>query len=159
MNDIEKAKKIIAENIYMTIATAGKNSEPWISPVFFAYDDQYNLYWVSNKEARHSQNIRENSRVAIVTFDTRSPEGEGDGVYFECEAHELVEEGEIVSAIEAYNQRATQDEFRVKDIDAVSGENLWRIYKAVPKKTSKLSDGEIINGQYVDKRIELNLND
>lgn len=155
MTDSEKAKKIISENIYATIASSDKENKPWISPVFFAFDDQYNLYWVSNKEARHSKNISVNPTVAVVIFDSQAREGDGDGVYFECEATEIVDENELANAIEIYNQRATQDDFRVKDINSVSGDNLWRIYKAVPKKVTKLSDGEVVNGQYVDKREEV----
>jgi len=159
MNESEKAKKIITENIYMTVATATRDGEPWVSPVFFAHDDHYNLYWVSNKEARHSQNIRENSKVAIVIFDSRAKEGDGDGVYFECEASELTDDSEIITAIEAYNQRATQDEFRVSNITEVVGDKLWRIYKAVPRQVTKLSDGAVVNGQYIEKRIEVSLNE
>jgi uncharacterized protein YhbP (UPF0306 family) len=158
MNDIDKAKKIISENIYATVATSDKDNNPWISPVFFAFDSRHNLYWVSNKEARHSQNIRENLKVAIVVFNSQAKEGDGDAVYFECEASELTDESELASAIEIYNERATQKDFRVKNVASVSGDNLWRVYKAVPISISKLSDGEVVNGQYVDKRFEISLN-
>ena len=79
---IVKAQQIISENIYMTIATSSIDGKPCISPVFFAYDEDYNLFWVSNKESRHSTLIKANSQVAIVIFDSKSPEGDGDGVYF-----------------------------------------------------------------------------
>lgn len=154
---IEKAKKIISENIYMTIATATKDGMPWISPVFFAYDGSYNLFWVSNKDSLHSKLVRGNPQVAIVVFDSRVPEGKGDAVYFEATVQELEDEKEIGLAIEVLGKRVAQDEFRVKKLSEVTKAGVWRIYKATPIKISKLTKGEYTNGQYVDKRVEISL--
>lgn len=156
---LEKAKQIIAENIYMTIATTSINGNPWISPVFFAYDSNYSLFWVSSKDSKHSQLIRKNPQVAIVIFDSRAPEGEGDGVYFEAKVEELSDESEIKQAMKVLNKRVTKDEFRVKKVGEVTNEGVWRIYKAIPIKVSKLTEGEFVNGQYVDKRIEVSIAD
>lgn len=153
----EKARRIIADNIYMTIATASPNGEPWISPVFFAYDDAYNLYWVSERASRHSGLIRDNDRVAIVIFDSRAPEGESDGVYFEAHAQELEDKKELEHAIAVLGERVTVDEFRVEGAHEVTGDGVWRIYKAVPEKTYTLSKGEYRDGQYVDTRVEVDL--
>ena len=141
----------------MTIATASQDGKPWISPVFFAYDDEYNLYWASDKSSYHSRLICESGRVAIVIFDSSAPEGEGDGVYFEAEAFELNDAEESEKAMVVLGARVTQDEFRVKNITEVTGDGAWRIYKAVPHKISKLTEGEYVNGQYVDRRIEIDL--
>jgi len=157
LTDIEKTKQIIADNIYMTLATASSDGKPWISPVFFAYDEHYNLFWVSSKDSLHSKLIRKNPHAAIVIFDSRALEGNGDGVYFEVEVFELSDTVEIERAMQILGQRVTVDEFRVKQIKEVTGSAVWRIYKAVPKIISKLVEGEYINGQYVDKRIQINL--
>ena len=154
---IEKAKEIVHENIYMTIATASKEGLPWVSPVFFAYDSEYNLYWVSNKNSLHSTLIRSNPQVAIVIFNSKAPEGEGDGVYFEANVNELNNEDEINKAMELLNQRVTKDEFRVKKIGEVANDGVWRIYKATPSKVSKLTEGKFVNGQYIDTREEIKL--
>ena len=154
---IQKAKQIIAENIYMTIATASLDGKPWISPVFFAYDEKYNLYWVSNKDSRHSILIRKNPQVAIAIFDSSAAEGDGDGVYFEAKVTELKSIDEIKEAMKVLNKRVTKDEFKIKKIDEVTNSGVWRIYKATPLIVSKLTDGEFINGQYIDKRTEIHL--
>src|SRR3989344_9180348 len=156
-NYTEKAKEIIAKNIYMTIATATRDGEPWISPVFFAYDNDYNLFWTSEKESRHSRLIRENGRVAIVVFDSSAPEGEGDGVYFEANAAEINDPEEAKQAMALFSARATQDEFKVWKVEEVTGDGAWRMYKATPHKISKLTEGEYVNEQYVDRRIEISL--
>ena len=106
---LESAKQIISENIYMTIASASSDGKPWISPVFFAYDEFYNLYWVSNKHSKHSTLIRSNPDVAIVIFDSRAPEGEGDGVYFEAVVEEARLEDEEIFV--AFLVRATKDSY------------------------------------------------
>ena len=155
---IAKARQIIADNVYMTVATATLDGKPWISPVFFAYDEHYNLFWVSNKDSLHSKLIKNNPRVAIVIFDSKAPQGEADGVYFEAEVSELENTSEIESAIRTLGKRITKDEFKVKRIDEVINSGVSRIYRAVPKTISTLTEGEFINGQYVDRRVEIDLN-
>jgi nitroimidazol reductase NimA-like FMN-containing flavoprotein (pyridoxamine 5'-phosphate oxidase superfamily) len=160
MNDEKQqsvAKNVIANNRYMTLSTASSDGRPWISPVFFSYDNQFNLYWVSNKNSRHSILIRQNPQVAIVIFNSQAADGEIDAVYIEATVSELHDAEEISIAVEALGRRYQKDEFRVKSIDAVTNAATWRIYKANPKAVSKLTEGEYINGQYVDKRIEINL--
>jgi len=53
------------------------------------------------------------------------------------------------------DSRAKIEEFRVKKIEEVMNDGVWRIYRAIPRKISKLTKGEYINDQYVDKRIEI----
>lgn len=153
----QQAKKIISENIYMVIASASAEAKPWITPVFFAYDDQYNLFWVSHKDSRHSTLIRSNPQVAVVIFDSKVPEGKADAVYVEATADELTNEAEIKYATDVLSARVTKDEFKVKRIEDVTNEGLWRVYKAVPQKVYKLAEGKYINGQYVDTRTEVDL--
>lgn len=155
MDYAQKAKQIIAENIYMTLSTASLNGEPWVSPVFFAYDDQYNLYWVSNKEARHSVTLVENPRVAVVMFNSQAPEGKGDGVYFSCSVSTLTDSEEITKAIDLYNARASQKDFQVPSPDLVTGVAAWRLYKATPLKIFTLTEGTEVSGQYVDERVDI----
>lgn len=156
--DISKeTKKIIAENIYCTVATATPDGKPWVSPVFFAYDDAYNIYWVSSKSALHSELIHINPRAAVVFFDTHAPEGAGTAVYIEATAKELSETDEVAAGVELFNARATDDDFKIKSAADVTGEGVWRIYKATPTQVSFLGEGEYINGQYVDKRIPVDL--
>lgn len=157
MTDSEIAKKIIETNIYMVLSTASLEGEPWISPVFFAYDHQYNLYWVSNKDANHSELIRKNPRVAISIFNSQAPEGDGDGVYVKADVTELADEVEIKNGMETFNNRASMDDFKIKNISEVTGNGIWRIYKAKPNEITKLGKGTFVNGQYIDQRIPVDL--
>ncbi len=156
-NHTEEAKKLITDNIYLTIATASKSGKPWISPMFFAYDQNYHFFWVSNKDSLHSQLIRSNPAVALVIFDSQAPEGLGDGVYFEATAQELIDESDIKHATTTLNARITKDEFKIKKASAVTGNGMWRLYQAVPTKVYKLTEGKFINGQYIDTKVEIQL--
>jgi nitroimidazol reductase NimA-like FMN-containing flavoprotein (pyridoxamine 5'-phosphate oxidase superfamily) len=153
----EKAREIIEKNIYMTIATASSDGLPWISPVFFAYDAAYNLYWTSDRNSRHSTLIRGNPRIAIAIFDSSAVEGDGTGVYIEARAMELVEPKEIAQAISVLGSRIQDEEFKINGPEAVTGDVAWRIYMATPEEVSTLTEGVYINGQYVDRRISIDL--
>ena len=152
----EHAEAIVESNIYMTIATADQAGKPWASPVFFAYDEEYNLYWVSYKESTHSKNIHSRKEIGIVIFNSTLPEGEGEGVYFDATAEALENATDMSNAMKILSKRVKIDEFKVKSIEQVSGEGVWRIYRATPIKITKLA-GSSVNGQYVDKRISVEI--
>lgn len=44
-----------------------------VSDVVFTYDDNLNIYWMSDPDVRHSQAILQNNKVAgTITFSTKS---------------------------------------------------------------------------------------
>ncbi|HVT01412.1 MAG TPA: pyridoxamine 5'-phosphate oxidase family protein [Patescibacteria group bacterium] len=160
MDKVDKARVITKQNRYITIASTTLDGLPWISPVFYAYDDEYNLYWVSSKNARHSKNIEENPKVAIVIFNSTKGEGEGDAIYIDAEVKILVDDQEIEEGMKYYDARASKAELKVKNPENVKGEKEWRFYKAIPKAVYKSSDKPaVVNGQYVDKRTPVKLSD
>jgi hypothetical protein len=75
------ARRIIDENLYMTIGTADGSGAPWVSPVYFAPEEYSDFFWVSYPEARHSRNIEVRPQVSIVIFDSRTPINTGQAVY------------------------------------------------------------------------------
>lgn len=152
-----KARQIIKDNTYCVIASSSKDGKPWISPVFYGYDNNYSIYWISDKNSRHSKLIRTNPQVAIVIFNSQAPEGKGDAVYFEATVEEINDKKEAEKAYKIRDKRTKVKEFKVKKVEEVTGKGQWRVYKAVPYSISKLGGGEYINGQYVDKRYEIKL--
>ncbi|HVZ66950.1 MAG TPA: pyridoxamine 5'-phosphate oxidase family protein [Patescibacteria group bacterium] len=158
MKKVQKVKTITRQNRYMTISSSSLKGKPWISPVFYAYDDDYNLYWVSSKNARHSKNIKQNPHIAIVIFNSTKGEGEGDAVYIEADVKILMEDKEIEHGMEFYNNRASKPDLMVKNPASVRGGNEWRFYRATPKKVYKSGDKEVkVDGQHVDTRVKINL--
>ena len=77
------AKTIVEQNQYMSVASSRKANGAWISPVAYAPDANYNLYFVSLPDSLHVRNITKNPHVTVSIFDSRQPWGEGHGLQIE----------------------------------------------------------------------------
>ena len=146
-----KAKKVIKDITYITLATSSSKGEPWNSPVYSAFDKSYNFYWASWTENQHSRNIMENNKVFVVVYDSRVVEGTGFGVYIKGKACQLNHIEEIKNAISLMYKR--------KGKNARSPEQFLRkfprrIFKFVPEKVWVNSSGEV-KGNFVDKRVDI----
>ena len=61
--DYLKGKRLM---IIATVSEAG----PWICSVYYAIDDQFNLYFISSPTAKHVADLERNNKVAIAVTDT-----------------------------------------------------------------------------------------
>ncbi|MEK6848204.1 MAG: pyridoxamine 5'-phosphate oxidase family protein [Nanoarchaeota archaeon] len=145
----------ISKILYITIATSTKDGVPWNSPVYSAFDKDYNFFWASDQNAQHSKNIRENNNVFLVIYDSTVPEGQGEGVYVEAKAYELSDKKDIAHALSRLDGRVNK---KPHSPSQFLGNMPRRVYKAVPEKIWVNDDGEI-NGNYIDVRIEVDLLD
>lgn len=150
---IQKAKDILSKILYITIASSGKENQPWNSPVYSAFDVDYNFFWASDQNGQHSKNIKENDHIFIVVYDSTAPVGTG-GVYIKAKAHALTNETKILEALKVLDSRVGKAKKR--DASEFLGEYPRRIYKAVPEKFWINDDGDI-KGNYNDIRIEVDL--
>lgn len=150
---VRRAKKIISKILYITIATSAKDGKPWNSPVYSAFDENYNFYWASDQNGQHSKNIKENKNVFIVIYDSTVQEGTGKGVYVQAKAYKLEDEKEIKHALKYLDGRVGKKPHNPKEF---LGNMPRRVYKAVPEKVWMNDVGEI-NGNYIDKRVEVHL--
>lgn len=91
MTDISarQVTAILEKLEYITVATVGKDGQPWNSPVYAAFDSDLNFYWGSHSGAQHSKNIADNNKVFIVIYDSTVPVGQGQGVYIQAIAMKL----------------------------------------------------------------------
>lgn len=71
----------------LTLATAG-SSGPWAAALFYV-NDGFVLYWLSDPDARHSQNIARNPHVAIAIHEDYRDWRIIQGVQMEGTAEEL----------------------------------------------------------------------
>lgn len=72
MNHILTKKIILdflAQHKLMYVATQGEH--PWIAPVFYTYDDELNLYFLSSPETLHSKQIAKNKEVAVAIANSQ----------------------------------------------------------------------------------------
>lgn len=71
MDIAQESRRLIKEcfksAIIATIATNGQKGL-WSTPVYFTFDDDLNIYFVSNRSTRHVANITSNPTVAVSVF-------------------------------------------------------------------------------------------
>lgn len=160
MNDklIQRAREIISKIIYITIATADAQGQPWNSPVYSAFDENYNFYWNSWKESQHSRNVEVNPNIFLVIYDSTLAEGSGahTGVYIQAKAHMLTDKKEVKRANELLVKRKSKPSSKLRGVHEFLGDYPRRVYKAVPERVWLNEVGDI-NGNYIDKRIEVKL--
>lgn len=128
MSPEQRVRSIIDDNQHMIIGTADITGIPWVSPVFYVCDTDGAVYWVSDQEACHSRNIRDNPAIAIVIYQTNP----SDAVYITARAVELDDEAAIRRAMNILQTRWQPDQWVVRDVADVVGDSPWRIYKAEP---------------------------
>ena len=152
---IAKARRIFTTNIYCSLSTCSTDGFPWISPVFFAHDDDWNIYWASTTAAKHSQNICHNSgRVAVAVYNSSVAEGTGEGLYFYGSASEVKPE-DTERVMHLLFKRAEKNLNRVpKDY---LGSSPRRIYQFVPQEAWITGDRLSIENQLVDTKIKMRL--
>lgn len=150
---IQKARIVINDILYLTIATTDKNNQPWNSPVYSAFDKNYNFYWASWKENQHSKNITENGKVFVVIYDSTVPESTGFGVYMRGKAHQL-EKTDAIEIIKALKLLYSRKSKKPRKLEEFLGILPRRIYKFVPEQVWVNSEGDI-KGNFVDTRIEI----
>lgn len=152
----KKSREIIERILYITIATASKDGKPWNSPVYSAFDKNYNFYWNSWTENQHSKNIAENPNVFLVIYNSIVPEGTGEGVYIKAKAYMVTDEKEIKLARELLVKRKNKPSGKLRDPREFMGKYPRRVYKALPEKVWINSEGDI-HGEYIDTRVEVDL--
>ena len=145
MTPEERARRLINGSDHMTIATAGGAGDPWVSPVFYVPDGDDALYWVSDREARHSYNIHGNPAVAIVIYQTRPTT---DAVYITARAVALHDAAEIRHAIHVLQRKPQPERWVAHDVADVVGDSPWRIYRATPEhievRTLATKNGKVV---------------
>ena len=103
------AREILRARSYVVLATADADGVPWASPVWFAMEDDPELYWVSYPGARHSQNIAVRPQIAMVVFDSTVAPGSGQGVYMTATAAQVTDPGEIERGIAVFARESVRD--------------------------------------------------
>lgn len=132
MNELKLIRNYLDKTRMLQIATSS-NGQSWCCTVYYAFDDNMNLYWISTPDRRHSQEIILNPKVsgAIVFSQEPYPEGGVQGLQFEGVA-ELLSGDEEETASKLYIEQLTREATLLEDIR--SGKNPHKIYKVKPIK-------------------------
>lgn len=106
------------------------------------------------KVSRHSLNIHDRSDVAIVLFDTRAPKWQGIGLFFEAEAKQVTIIATMLKGLKLEFERMEEGLPNIKDFQ---NKRFYRVYQAKLKSAWITTDEEIIDGEAVDKRVPIEI--
>ena len=135
MNPLERFAGIVAANQFMTLSSV-HGGEPWISPLYFAADEHYRLYFISRRDSQHAENIRSHQNVAVAIFDSTCTPGHCDGAQIAATARELDASEEVAyGASVLFGRRFADEAQRQKYLDPARyrGDELMRIYEVRPR--------------------------
>ena len=122
---INRAKELIYTSKHIALATTNADGSPHNSPVRFFYDEKLeNIYWGSNIEALHSQNISRTGQLFGVLFDRI----EFGGVYIKCEGGHILDGKELEVGLEITNSsraKAGEQKTTLDYYSAGSAQKLW----------------------------------
>jgi uncharacterized protein YhbP (UPF0306 family) len=117
----------------MHLATSdGEN--PWVCNVWFASDNDFNIYWISSTNRRHSQEIARNPHVAASFCIPSDPSDTSAGaLQLEGVATELSKPLEIAKALKLYVARGF---FSLAQVKKFMGDlhHPHRFYKITPER-------------------------
>jgi uncharacterized protein YhbP (UPF0306 family) len=133
----------------MQIATCG-NDHPWIASVYYSFDNDLNLYFLSSPTTIHCKQIVENENVAVaITNSNQSISGFKKGLQIYGIAEQISNVSKIKHALKLW-----KDSLKVEN-DELTHENMvkkvlsGRMYKISPRKIKffnqelfKVKDGE-----------------
>jgi pyridoxamine 5'-phosphate oxidase-like protein len=124
---IDRAKELLYTSRHISLATTNADGSPHNSPVRFFHDEKLeNIYWGSNAEALHSQNILRTGQIFAVLFDRI---GFG-GVYIKCEGGHMLDGQELEVGLEITNSfRAKEGEEKIT-LDYYAAGSIQKMWSA-----------------------------
>lgn len=160
MNNLElkinRTKELIHTSRHISLATTNPDGSPHNSPVRFYYDEKLeNIYWGSNTEALHSQNILRTGQIFAVLFDRI----EFGGVYIKCEGGHILDGKELEVGLEIANssriktgeQKITSDYYGAGSVQKMWSAKITNLWINMPVRDG---NGLILR----DERVELDRN-
>jgi len=89
MEELRRLIKTILENGFtMALGTVDERGV-WVANVTYIHDEDYNLYWLSRVDTRHSEAVLKNSNVAAAITLSNNPNKEVIGLQISGVAEKL----------------------------------------------------------------------
>ncbi len=131
----EKVKQLVRDYLkeakMMQLATS-LDDQPWVCNVWFASDDDLNIYWFSSTNRRHSKEILGNNKVGAAIVLPQTPKDPPRGLQLQGVAQVLTKKEDIERAISVYRDRV----FPIEDINELmeDEETPHKFYKITPNQ-------------------------
>lgn len=124
---LTRAKELIYTSRHISLATTNADGSPHNSPVKFLYDEKLeNIYWDSNIEALHSQNILRTGQIFAVLFDRI----EFGGVFIKCVEGHILDGKELEVGLEIVNSSREKEGKEKITLDYYSKESVQKMWSA-----------------------------
>lgn len=124
---LNRAKELIHTSRHISLATTNADGSPHNSPVRFFYDEKLeNIYWGSNAEALHSQNILRTGQLFAVLFDRM----ENGGVYIKCEGGHILDGKELEVGLQITNASRAKEGQQIITSDYYSAGSVQKMWSA-----------------------------
>ncbi len=124
---LNRAKELIHTSRHISLATTNTDGSPHNSPVKFLYDKKLeHIYWDSNIEALHSQNILRTGQIFAVIFDRM----ENGGVFIKCVDGHILDGKELEVGLETVNNSRAKDGKEKLTLDYYSAGSVQKMWSA-----------------------------
>jgi uncharacterized protein YhbP (UPF0306 family) len=118
MNLRELIREYLASATTLHLATV-RNGKPWVCNVWFASNDNFDLFWFSGRNRRHSEDIAKYPHVAGGITLPLTPVDPVRGIQFEGIARKITEPAEITRCERLFVNRIFS-EAKLKELQASS---------------------------------------
>ena len=154
MDHAGAAAKIIRENRYLTLATAGSDG-PWAAPLAYTVEG-HDLIFYSATSSRHCQHLNENPSGSISIFNSTEPSSVVDGVQAYVTVS-IVGPSDLPAIMERYfiNSFPNPEERKawVRPASDFKGDAPQRFYRMALREINKPDP----DSQKIDRRIQVDL--
>lgn len=135
MLDIRKMALDYMNEVHLMSLSTCSNEKPWTTTVFFAFDEDLNLFFISNSFRRHSKEIETNPNVSgSIVKPHDSVENPKIGIQFEGIAR-VANREEAQNAFDIFMGRFPKAEVHIPSVDEMfTNEKISKIYKIIPSK-------------------------
>jgi len=124
---LDRAKELIYTSRHIALATTNADGSPHNSPVKFLYDEKLEtIYWGSNVEALHSQNVLRTGQLFGVIFDRK----EFGGVYINCIGGHILAGHELEVGLEITNSSRVLEGKEKIPLDYYSEGSVQKLWSA-----------------------------
>jgi len=114
---------------YMALATNGPKGL-WNNPVYFAWDDKFGLYFISQLDCNHVENLLANPDVACTIYDSnQNTLGDVIGAYITGHVYEVTNPTEKSMAEDIYYGRIHPADEQAQDINGYRNDASWHMFK------------------------------
>lgn len=139
------------------MATVNADGTPHNTPFHYQIDEARRyIYWASNPESAHSQNLARTEKAFIVIYMP----GTGDGLYARAESARIIEGDELQEGLRLRNAQRAEAGRQPIGIEHYTGTTEQRMYRAElvqfwVNEAKKNDNGNITN----DWRVEISRED